>query len=70
MMLIIINLSDTESLETDYLYPFAPINFQEQQDGFVKTNNKKLYRNPILSNNHKRGEKKKKKYLQFLVFSF
>lgn len=56
ILLIIINLSDTQSLDSDYLYPFAPINLNEQKDGFIKANPKKLYRNPLLSNNHKRGE--------------
>ncbi len=56
VILILINLSDTKSEDKDYLYPFAPINLNEQKDGFVKVNTKgaKL-RNPILSNNKVRG---------------
>ena len=55
IILIITNLSDTKSFDSDYLYPFAPINFEEQKDGFIKTNEKIKKRNPILSNNHIRG---------------
>ena len=58
IMLIIINLSDTQSLDKDYLYPFAPINLKEQKDGFIKTNEKVSFRNPLLSNNHIRGDNK------------
>lgn len=51
------NLSDTKSLDKDYLYPFSPINFKEQADGFIRITNKKTkYRNPILSNNKIRGK--------------
>ena len=53
---IIINISDTKSIDKDYLYPFAPINLYEQKDGFIKINNKIKLRNPILSNNHIRGQ--------------
>ena len=55
ILLIIINLSDTQSLDNDYLYPYAPINLLMQKDGFIKTNDKIKYRNPLLSNNHIRG---------------
>ena len=58
IILIITNLSDTKSFDEDYLYPFAPINLQEQKDGFIKTNEKVKYRNPILSKNHIRGVSK------------
>ena len=58
ILLIISNLSDTKSFDEDYLYPFAPINFKEQKDGFIRTNEKTLLRNPILSNNHIRGIQK------------
>lgn len=58
IILIIINLSDTHSMDKDYLYPFAPINFHEQKDGFIRTNEKKNFRNPLISNNHVRGENK------------
>ena len=30
----------TNSLDKDYLYPFAPINFSEQKDGFIRISNK------------------------------
>lgn len=56
IILIIVNLSDTKSIDNDYLYPFAPINFKEQKDGFIRVREKKNYRNPLLSNNHIRGE--------------
>ena len=55
IILIIINLSNTDSFNIDYLYPFAPININEQKDGFIKTNPKILHRNPIISNNKIRG---------------
>ncbi len=54
-ILIITNLSSAKSMNKDYLYPFAPINFKEQKDAFFKISSKKKYRNPILSNNKKRG---------------
>ena len=52
---IIINISDTKSIDKDYLYPFAPINLYEQMDGFIKIKRKNILRNPLLSNNHIRG---------------
>ena len=58
ILLIISNLSDTKSFDEDYLYPFAPINFKEQKDGFIRDEKKIKYRNPILSNNHIRGVEK------------
>ena len=57
ILLIIINLSDTDSINQDYLYPFAPINFNEQKDGFIRFEGKIQYRNPLLSQNHIRGKK-------------
>ena len=54
-ILIIINLSNTKSFDKDYLYPFSPINFNEQKDGFVKLKKKILTRNPIVSKNRIRG---------------
>ena len=56
-MLIIINICDTESFNKDYLYPFAPINIDEQKDGFIKKNNQTKKRNPLLSFNQVRGFK-------------
>ncbi|MBQ8472312.1 MAG: spore germination protein [Bacilli bacterium] len=57
IILILTNLSDTKSQDKDYLYPFAPINFSEQKDGFIRINEKKYkFRNPILSNNKIRGK--------------
>ena len=53
-ILLLVSLSNTKSIDKDYLYPFAPINFQEQRDAFLKLNQNKT-RNPILSNNKKRG---------------
>ena len=56
IILIITNLSDTKSFDKDYLYPYAPINLDEQMDGFVKAKDKKAkFRNPLLSNNKVRG---------------
>ena len=52
---IIVNISDTQSIDKDYLYPFAPINLKEQKDGFIKINSKIKIRNPLLSNNRIRG---------------
>ena len=54
IIMLFTTLSNTKSLDEDFLYPFAPINLLEQKDGFLrlKSNN---YRNPILSNNKKRG---------------
>ena len=55
IILIITNISDTKSLDKDYLYPFSPINIIEQKDGFIKLKNNPQYRNPLLSNNKIRG---------------
>ena len=57
LIIIITNICDTQSFDKDYLYPFAPINMNEQKDGFIRVNNKIKYRNPILSNNRIRGFK-------------
>ena len=57
IILIITNLSNTESFNEDYLYPFAPINLSSQKDGFIKTNPKILLRNPLISENHIRGKR-------------
>ena len=57
IILILTNLSDTKTQDKDYLYPFAPINLNEQKDGFIKIPNKSLKtRNPILSDNNIRGK--------------
>lgn len=57
LILIITNLSATKSFDKDYLYPYAPINLEEQLDGFIKAKDKKIkYRNPLLSNNKIRGK--------------
>ena len=50
------NITDTKSIDEDYLYPFAPINFSLQKDGFIKIKEKIKRRNPLLSNNHVRGK--------------
>ena len=55
IILILTSLSNTKSIGIDYLYPFAPINFNEQKDAILKFQNKFKYRNPLLSNNKKRG---------------
>ena len=56
IVLIISNITDTKSIDEDYLYPFAPINFSLQKDGFIKIKEKIKRRNPLLSNNHVRGK--------------
>ncbi len=58
IIIITSNILDTKSYDEDYLYPFSPINFFEQKDGFIKINNKIKRRNPIISNNHIRGIEK------------
>jgi len=55
IIVFICNISNTKSLDKDYLYPFAPINIEEQKDGFIKIRNKIHKRNPLLSNNRIRG---------------
>ena len=55
IVLIIVNICDTKSFDTDYLYPFAPINLTEQMDGFIKVKKWIRKRNPILSKNITRG---------------
>ena len=54
-ILILTSLANTKSIGKDYLYPFSPINFEEQRDGILKIQKKVKHRNPILSNNKKRG---------------
>ena len=55
IILIIINITDTKSIDEDYLYPFAPINLEEQKDGFIRIREKIRKRNPVISNNRIRG---------------
>lgn len=55
ILLIITNISNTKNIDENYLYPFAPINLDEQKDGFIKIRNKIKKRNPLLSNNRIRG---------------
>lgn len=57
IILIISNLSNTNTDEKDYLYPFAPLSIIGQKDAFIKTNPNILLRNPLLTNNHIRGIK-------------
>lgn len=54
IIMLLINLANTKSLDKDFLYPFAPINYLEQKDGFLRLK-KENSRNPLLSNNKKRG---------------
>ena len=54
-ILLLTDLSRTKSLDKDYLYPFSPINFKEQLDGIIKFQKKEKFRNPLLSDNQKRG---------------
>ena len=52
---LLTTLSSTKSIDKDYLYPFAPFNLNEQKDAILKIQGKVKYRNPLLSNNKKRG---------------
>ena len=52
---LLTTLASTKSIGKDYLYPLAPFNLYEQRDAFLKIQGKNKYRNPILSNNKKRG---------------
>ena len=57
IIIILTNLADTKSQHKDYLYPFTPIDLNEQKDGFIKIRDKnKKLRNPLLSDNKVRGE--------------
>ena len=56
IVLIIINIANTKNIDENYLYPFAPINLDEQKDGFIKIRNKIKKRNLLLSNNKNRGD--------------
>ena len=56
IIILITNICDTKSIDKDYLYPFAPININEQKDGFIKINNLIKKRNPLLSKNVIRGK--------------
>ena len=55
IILIISNITDTKSIDEDYLYPFAPINLLLQKDGFIKIKEKIKKRNPVISDNSTRG---------------
>ena len=57
IILFFTNLSNTKSFSKDYLFPYAPININEQMDGFIKKEQNIKYRNPLLSNNKIRGHK-------------
>ena len=52
---LLTTLSSTKSIDKDYLYPFSPVNLNEQKDAILKIQGKVKYRNPLLSNNKKRG---------------
>ena len=52
---LLTTLSSTKSIDKDFLYPFAPFNLNEQKDAILKIQGKVKYRNPLLSNNKKRG---------------
>ena len=54
-ILILTTLCNTKSLDKDYLYPFSPINFEEQKDAFLKLK-KKEKRNPLLTDKKLRGD--------------
>lgn len=56
IIILITNICDTKSIDKDYLYPFAPININEQKDGFIKLNTLIKKRNPLLSKNVIRGK--------------
>lgn len=57
ILLIISNITDTKSIDEDYLYPFAPINLPLQKDGFIKIKETIKRRNPVISDNRIRGYK-------------
>lgn len=57
IILIFTNLSNTKSFSKDYLYPYAPINFTNQKDGFIRKESNIKKRNPLLTNNKIRGYK-------------
>ncbi len=40
IVLILTDLCNTKSIDQDYLYPFAPINFEKQKDGFLRIKKK------------------------------
>ena len=54
IIIILTNLSDIKSINKDFLYPFAPIDLEEQKDGFFKLKSKSK-RNKLLTRNRKRG---------------
>ena len=54
--ILLIRLYTLKSLGKPYLYPFFPFNKEEQKDAIIKVNNRGMkYRNPLLTNNRKRG---------------
>jgi len=55
-IILFIRLYSLKSLGKPYLYPFLPFNKEEQKDAIIKVNNRGMkYRNPLLTNNRKRG---------------
>ena len=55
-ILILANLAEMKSEGVDYLYHFAPINFEELKDSILRIPSRKAKRrNPLLSNNKIRG---------------
>ena len=55
IILIISNITDTQSIDQDFLFPFAPISIEEQKDSFIRLKTRLRKRNFILSNNRIRG---------------
>lgn len=55
-IILFVRLYSLKSLGKPFLYPFLPFNKQEQKDAIIKVNNRgEKYRNPLLTNNEKRG---------------
>ena len=56
---LLYNLITLTSFGKPYLAPFSPFIKEEQKDAIIKTKDKGIkYRNPLLTNNHIRGEYK------------
>ena len=54
---LLFKLITLSSFDKPYLAPFSPFIKKEQKDAIIKTKNKGIkYRNPLLTNNKKRGE--------------
>lgn len=50
-MFLIINLTSITTLDVPYLYPYSPLNLDDQLDGLIRVNKKKKKRNKFLTKN-------------------